>query len=65
MAETFYGWFIWGLILAAPVWWLVWRFRVVYWIPRMRSLMRHRAVQLPAQVEPLVILGKRQQGNKG
>lgn len=60
MADTFMGYFIWGLILAAPVWWLAWRFRVAYWLPRLRSVMHRRAVKLPPQLEGVVILGKRQ-----
>lgn len=64
MGDIFIGYFIWGLILAAPVWWLVWRFRVVYWLPRLRSIMYRKSVSLPPQVEGLVILGKRQGGRK-
>ena len=57
--NTFVGWFIWGLILAAPLWWLWWRFRLGYWISRWRSLFRRRSIQLPSQLDGLVILGKR------
>ena len=63
--QIFVGYFVWGLILAAPLWWLAWRFRLGYWLPRMRSLLRRRRVRLPSQLEPLVILGKRRQGGPG
>jgi hypothetical protein len=62
--SDFFGYFIWGLILAAPLGWLWWRFRVGYWLSRSRSLFRRRSIQLPAQLEGLVILGKRQ-GREG
>ncbi|AIF47800.1 hypothetical protein [Dyella japonica] len=57
--NTFINFFIWGLIIAAPLWWLWWRFRLGYWLARSRSLFRRRAVQLPSQLEGLVIRGKR------
>ncbi|WP_109127036.1 hypothetical protein [Dyella sp. C11] len=60
--STFLGWFVWGLILAAPLWWLSWRFRLGYWLSQSRTLFRRRSIQLPAQLEGLVILGKRQGG---
>jgi hypothetical protein len=57
--NVFINWFIWGLILAAPLGWLSWRFRLGYWLSRSRSLFRRRKLQLPSQLEPLVIRGKR------
>jgi hypothetical protein len=63
--STFLGYFIWGLILAAPLWWLAWRLRLARWLPRLRSLLRSRTVRLPSQLQPLVILGKRQHGGDG
>lgn len=60
--NTFFGYFIWGLILAAPLWWLWWRFRLSSLLSRVWSLLRRRSVQLPPQLEGLVILGKRQGG---
>ncbi|WP_233523313.1 hypothetical protein [Dyella solisilvae] len=66
MAMTIFGgWFIWGLILAGPLYWLGWRLRVKYWLPRLRSLWRRRTVQLPSQLVPLVLLGKRRGGGEG
>lgn len=58
--SIFFGYFIWGLVLAAPLWWLWWRFRLGYWLARSRSLFRRHKIQLPPQLEPLVIRGKRQ-----
>jgi hypothetical protein len=62
---VFLGYFVWGLMLAAPLWWLSWRLRLGDWLPRLRSLMRRRTVRLPSQLQPLVILGKRQHGDRG
>lgn len=61
--NVFFGYFVWGLMLAAPLWWLAWRLRLAYWLPQLGSLLRRRTVQLPSTLEPLVILGKRQQGS--
>lgn len=61
--SIFLGWFVWGLLLAAPLWWLAWRLRLKYWWSRSRSLLRRRSVQLPPQLEGLVILGKWQGGS--
>ena len=58
--STFLGYFIVGLILAAPLWWLSWRFRLGSVWSRIHSLLRRRKIQLPPQLEGLVILGKRQ-----
>jgi hypothetical protein len=58
--SAFMGYFIWGLMLAAPLWWLAWRFRVAHWLPRLRSHLRRRSIRLPSQLQPLVILGNRQ-----
>jgi hypothetical protein len=60
--STFLGYFILGLILAAPLWWLSWRFRLGSLWSRTQSLLRRRKIQLPPPLEGLVILGKRQGG---
>ncbi|QNK00925.1 hypothetical protein [Dyella telluris] len=57
--NTFINFFLWGLILAAPLWWLAWRFRLGYWLARGRSLFRRQTIQLPSSLEGLVIRGKR------
>ncbi|WP_266181932.1 hypothetical protein [Dyella humicola] len=62
---NFFGYFIWGLILAAPLWWLAWRLHLAYWVPRLLSLLRRRSVHLPPQLQPLVLLGKRQHEDEG
>ncbi len=58
----FLGYFIWGLILAAPVAWLTWRFDLLRWLPRWTAPRPRRAVRLPPQLDALVIRGKRQTG---
>ncbi len=58
--RPFLAYFVWGLILAAPLWWLAWRLQLANWLPRLRSRRRRRKVRLPSQLQPLVILGKRQ-----
>lgn len=60
--STFLGYFIIGLILAAPLWWLWWRFRLGSVLTRLQSVLRRRKIQLPPQLDGLVILGKRQPG---
>ena len=57
--NVFINFFIWGLILAAPLWWLAWRFRLGYWLSHARTLLQRRDLQLPSQLEPLIIRGKR------
>ncbi|MFJ5380606.1 hypothetical protein ACIPID_02955 [Cupriavidus sp. CER94] len=59
---TFLGYFIWGLILAAPLAWLTWRFDLLRWLPRWSAPRPRRAVRLPPQLDALVIRGKRQSG---
>lgn len=59
---TFLGYFIWGLILAAPLAWLTWRFDLLRWLPRWTAPRPRRAVRLPPQLDALVIRGKRQSG---
>nr|WP_315598890.1 hypothetical protein [uncultured Cupriavidus sp.] len=56
----FLGYFIWGLILAAPLSWLIWRFNLLRWLPRWSAARPRRAVRLPPQAQALVIRGKRQ-----
>jgi len=62
--NNFFGYFIWGLMLAAPLWWLWWRLRLGALLSRSRSLLRRRSIQLPSQLEGVVILGKRQGGGE-
>lgn len=57
MAE-FLGYFIWGLILAVPLAWLVWHFRLLRLLRRWRLPRARRAVRLPPQLGPLVIRGR-------
>ncbi|MCA3185582.1 MULTISPECIES: hypothetical protein [unclassified Cupriavidus] len=59
---TFLGYFIWGLILAAPLAWLTWRLDLLRWLPRWTAPRPRRAVRLPPQLDALVIRGKRQSG---
>ncbi|AZG14013.1 hypothetical protein [Cupriavidus pauculus] len=61
----FLGYFIWGLILAAPLAWLAWRFDLLRWLPRWSAPRPRRAVRLPPQLDALVIRGKRQGGTGG
>ncbi|WP_318232908.1 MULTISPECIES: hypothetical protein [unclassified Cupriavidus] len=52
--RVFLGYFVWGLILAVPLAWLVWRI----------GLLRRpgRIARLPEQLEGIVIHGKRWRG---
>ncbi|KAI3589821.1 hypothetical protein D9X30_5404 [Cupriavidus sp. U2] len=59
---TFLGYFIWGLILAAPLAWVTWRLDLLRWLPRWSAPRPRRAVRLPPQLDALVIRGKRQSG---
>jgi hypothetical protein len=58
--DIFLGYFVWGLILAVPVWWLSWRFNLTRWLPSVTWPARNRPVVLPPQLGALVIRGKRQ-----
>lgn len=60
--RTFLGYFIWGLILGAPLAWLAWRFELLRWLPRWTAPRPRRAVRLPPQLDALVIRGRRQPG---
>lgn len=61
--EIFLGYFVWGVILAAPLSWVVWRFRLQRFlpkfVPRFRLPERERAVRLPPQLGAIVIRGTR------
>lgn len=63
--EIFLGYFVWGVILAAPVSWIVWRFRLQRFlpsfVPRFTLPDVHR-VRLPTQLSAVVIRGIRQYG---
>jgi hypothetical protein len=60
--NLFFGYFVWGLILAAPLWWLFWRLNLARWLPRWALPARRRPVVLPPQLGELVIRGKRRHG---
>lgn len=57
--NTFLGYFIWGLILAAPLWWLAWRLRLGRFLPNWAKPANARPLELPPQLSALVIRGKR------
>ncbi|WP_322044656.1 hypothetical protein [Paraburkholderia sp. J67] len=57
--DIFIGYFVWGLILAAPLWWLAWRFRIGRFVPDWAKPVRQRPLELPPQLDALVIRGKR------
>ncbi|HKT99248.1 MAG TPA: hypothetical protein VJS30_22400 [Paraburkholderia sp.] len=57
--NTFLGYFVWGLILAAPLWWLAWRLRLGRFVPDWAKPVRQRPLELPPQLGALVIRGKR------
>ncbi|WP_019451846.1 hypothetical protein [Cupriavidus sp. BIS7] len=61
----FLGYFVWGLILAAPLAWLTWRFDLLRWLPRWTAPRPRRSVRLPPQLDALVIRGKRRMGDGG
>lgn len=63
--RIFLGYFVWGLMLAAPLAWLTWRFHLLRWLPRWSAPRPRRAVRLPPQLDPMVIRGKRQNGERG
>ncbi|WP_455285920.1 hypothetical protein [Cupriavidus necator] len=56
--DVFLGYFIWGLILALPLAWLVWHFRLLRLLPRWSLPRARRAVRLPLQLQPLAIRGR-------
>lgn len=62
--RVFLGYFIWGLILAAPVAWLIWKLDLMRVMPRWFQPRQRRAVRLPPQLEGIVIRGKRWQAPK-
>ncbi|MBB3002435.1 MULTISPECIES: hypothetical protein [Paraburkholderia] len=57
--DIFFGYFVWGLILAAPLWWLAWRLRLGRFVPDWAKPARQRPLELPPQLGALVIRGKR------
>ncbi|MFD1559301.1 hypothetical protein ACFSHT_27290 [Paraburkholderia silviterrae] len=57
--NIFLGYFVWGLILAAPLWWLAWRLRLGRFVPNWAKPVRQRPLELPPQLGALVIRGKR------
>ncbi len=60
--RIFLGYFVWGLILAAPLSWLVWRLRLLRWLPRWTGFAPRHPTRLPPQLGALVIRGKRRRG---
>jgi hypothetical protein len=57
--DIFFGYFIWGLIIAAPLWWLAWRLRLGRYLPDWAKPASQRPLELPQQLDALVIRGKR------
>jgi hypothetical protein len=63
--DLFLGYFVWGLILAVPLWLIAWRLRLGRYIPVWLRPVRSRPLQLPPQVDALLIRGKRRSGQMG
>jgi hypothetical protein len=57
--DIFFGFFVWGLIIAAPLWWLAWRLRLGRYLPDWAKPASQRPLELPPQLDALVIRGKR------
>lgn len=57
--SIFLGYFIWGLILAAQLAFLIWRFDLLRWFPQWTAPRPRRTVRLPPQLHGMVIRGKR------
>lgn len=58
--RLFIGFFVWGLILAAPLAWLASRLHLPRLLPHVGLLAgRARAAHLPPQLAPLLIRGQR------
>ncbi|MBY4896299.1 hypothetical protein [Cupriavidus sp. AU9028] len=62
--RIFLGYFIWGLILAAPLAWIVWKLDLLRALPRWLQPRQRRSVRLPPQLDGIVIRGKRWQPGK-
>ncbi|HEY1607772.1 MAG TPA: hypothetical protein VGG24_00755 [Paraburkholderia sp.] len=63
--EIFFGYFVWGVILAAPLSWIVWRFRLQRFLPSFVprfTLPEVNRVRLPPQLGAVVIRGIRHYG---
>jgi len=58
----FLEYFIWGLVLAAPLSWLAWRLKLTRLLPRWTLPRRRRPVALPPQLGAIVVRGRRQPG---
>lgn len=58
--RIFLGYFIWGLILSVPIALVFWKLDLMRSMPRWIQPRHRRAVRLPAQLEGIVIRGKRQ-----
>ncbi|CAG9246245.1 hypothetical protein [Paraburkholderia unamae] len=63
--DVFLGYFVWGLILGVPLSWIGWRLRLGRFVPMWLRPVRSRPLQLPPQLEPLVIRGQRRFGQTG
>ncbi len=57
--DIFFGYFIWGLMIAAPLWWLAWRLRLGRYLPDWAKPASQRPLELPPQLDAVVIRGKR------
>ncbi|PXW28420.1 hypothetical protein [Paraburkholderia caballeronis] len=64
--QIFFGYFVWGVILAAPFAWIVWRFRLQRFlpgfVPRFTLPERRHTIRLPPQLSAVVIRGVRHYG---
>jgi hypothetical protein len=63
--NVFLGYFVWGLILGVPLWLICWRFQLGRYVPMWLRPVRSRPLQLPPQVDALLIRGKRRTGQMG
>lgn len=60
--NAFLGYFVWGLILAVPLYFVGWRLRLERFLPMWLRPTRARPLQLPPQVDALLIRGQRRFG---
>lgn len=63
--NVFLGYFVWGLILAVPLYFIGWRLRLVRFVPMWLRPARSRPLQLPPQVDALLIRGQRRFSQTG
>ncbi|QGZ59881.1 hypothetical protein [Paraburkholderia acidiphila] len=60
--NIFLGYFLWGLILAVPLYFIAWRLRLGRFVPMWLRPARSRPLQLPPQLDALLIRGQRRFG---